>query len=651
MKVTGTPRVCGRGPTYSNRHVRARTSAARAAIVCALIAGTLTIARSAVAAAPSIEDLSRLSIEELSAIDLQVTSVSRRPEPLSKAPAAIYVITQDDIRRAGVTSLTEALRLAPNLEVAQLNASTYTVSARGFNRFEAANKLQVLIDGRTVYNPLHAGVFWDVANVMVEDIDRIEVISGPGGALWGTNAVNGVINVVTKGAEATRGGLASAQIGNVNRNGALRYGGALGSNGAYRVYGMTFADGHTVNANGTSLGDDWYGSQGGFRTDWKTDGNAFTVQGDVFNNPFHTGGQARGGNALARWTHTLGAASSVEVQTYYDKTERVTPGVVDAVETGDLQAQHTFATGAHKVVWGGGYRVQTDRFSNTLNGFALNKERDTTYIGNVFAQDTIALDSDLALTLGTKLEHSTFSGTEYMPEARLGWSVTDDDFLWGAVSRAVRTPSRIDRELQFPGLLLPAPSFDSEKLIAYEIGHRGRLSPRASGTLALYYHDYDDLRTTSLANGSTFPVQLQNGMEGSTYGLEAWGDYALTSWWRLSPGLNVIKKHLHLKPGQTDTSNRQAAGNDPEYQASLRSSMDLGRDVEFDIGIRAVDQLSNPSIPSYYSLDTRVGWTVTPGVELSLAGFNLLDSHHPETGPAPQAEIRRTVYVGTRWRF
>jgi iron complex outermembrane receptor protein len=600
--------------------------------------------------AATLEDLSRLSIEDLA--NIEVTSVSKRPEPLSKAAASVYVITGDDIRRSGVTSLPEALRLAPNLEVARVGASSYAISARGFNRFEVSNKLLVLIDGRTVYSPLHAGVFWDTPNVMLEDIDRIEVISGSGGTLYGANAVNGVINVITKSSADTKGGLASAQFGDVDRSGALRYGGSLGARGSYRVYGLGFQRGHTVHADGTSTGDDWAARQGGFRTDWHTFGNAFTVQGDIFSDPFDSGGRATGGNILARWTHTLSADSAVDVQTYYDKVERNTPGVFDSLETADFQVQHNFSWGdAHKIVWGGGYRVLQDQFINTLNGFVLVPDSRTLTLGNVFAQDAISLADDLKLTLGTKLEDSSYTGFEYMPDARLGWEVTDSDFLWASVSRSVRTPSRIERELQFPGVLLPAPNFRSEKLIAYEVGYRGQLSPDALASVSFYYNDYDDIRATELGPGGTTPVQLGNGIAGSTYGMEAWGEYRLQPWWRLKPGLNIIRKHLYLKDGATDTSGRQGTGNDPDYQFSLRSSMDLRDNVEIDVGFRSVDNLTNPIIPAYYEFDARVGWHVTDRLELSLAAFNIFDDHHPETGSAPASEIRRTVYAGARWRF
>jgi iron complex outermembrane receptor protein len=606
-------------------------------------------------ATPTVEELSRLSIEELA--NIEVTSVFKRPSPLAKSPAAIYVITSEDIRRSGVTSLPEALRLAPNLEVAQLNASSqfntspYAISARGFNSNNASNKLLVLIDGRSIYSPLHSGVFWDASTVMLEDVDSIEVISGPGGSLYGVNAVNGVINIITKSAIDTQGGLASAQLGTVDRTGAVRYGGKLGNDGAYRVYGLGFQRGHTVHADGTSAGDDWGGMQGGFRTDWRAESNTFTVQGDAYRDPLHVGGAMSGANLLGRWKHALSKDSAVELQTYYDTADRSFAFVSDSLETFDVQVQHSFSPSyRQKFVWGGGYRSTDDEFINNLNAFTLVPTSRTLRIGNLFAQDTIAVLDRVDLTLGLKLEHSSYSGLEYMPEARVGWSVTDTDFLWTAVSRAVRTPNRIERELQFPGILSQAPDFQSEKLISYEAGYRGQFSTRASASVSLYYNQYDDLRTTEFTNGG-LPLQLGNGIEGHTYGMEAWADYRLRPWWRLKPGLNLVRKNLHVKPGHTDASGTEVAGNDPQYQIFLRSSMDITKDIDFDVSFRTIDELMHPSIPSYSAVDARIGWRVTDALELSLAAFNIFDDHHPETGGAPLSEIRRTVYAGARWRF
>lgn len=600
---------------------------------------------------PSVRDLSALSLEELG--DIQVTSVSRRPEPLSRAPAAIYVITSDAIRRSGVTSLPEALRLAPNLNVVRVNSSSYAISARGFNTFEASTKLLVLIDGRSVYTPLHAGVFWDQQQVMVEDIDRIEVISGPGGTLYGANAFNGVINVITKHSRDTQGGLASTQIGNVDRTGALRYGGKIGEHTTYRGYGRGAYMGDTRQTNGNEAEDDWEPRQAGFRSDWSREQDAVTLQGDFFRNSLSGSSQIEGGNILGRWTRKLSGTSGVELQGYYDRVERLSPGVTDRLETFDIAGQYNTRLGtSHDVVLGGGFRNSVEEFTNTLNAFVLRPEEDTVRLANVFVQDSIALHEDVTLTLGNKFEHNSHTGLELMPNARLAWRVSESTLLWSAVSRAVRTPSRFDRDLQATGILDPADDFKSETVIAYEAGIRTRPTDATSLSVSVFYNDYDDLRVLGTApSGRLF---FSNRMHGTTYGVETWGDYKVYDWWRLSAGFNYLNRNLTLEPGASTTALDQHQGNDPDYQASLRSSMDITKDIEWDIGIRFVDNLTAPVVPGYAALDTRIGWDVTPSVEVSLAGFNLLDDGdgHGETRvTSNRRDIPRTVYAGLRVRF
>jgi iron complex outermembrane receptor protein len=599
---------------------------------------------------PSVEDLRSLSIDDLA--NIEVTSVSKRPEPISQAPASVYVITSEDIRRSGAITLPDALRLAPNLQVARLTSQSYSISARGFNSYQASNKLLVLIDGRSVYTPLHAGVYWDQQQVMLEDVDRIEVISGPGGTLWGANAVNGVINVITRHSGDTQGGLVSTQWGNVDQRGALRYGGRLGENSSYRVYTQDLERGPMALRNGNSATDAWDNEQGGFRVDSATLNNSFTVQGDAFDNAIDLGGHNRGGNLLARWTHQLGAGSAIELQTYYDRVERTLPGLVDSLETFDVQAQHSFKAGEdHQFVWGGGYRRTTDEFANRLNPFVLDPESDTLTLANVFAQDSVKLDPALTLTLGTKLEHSSLSGLEYLPSARIAWQFAEDHMLWSAVSRAVRTPSRIDRNLVFPGVLERASDLESEKLMSYEVGYRGQPTTKSSVNVTLFMHDYSDLRVVGISPSSGLLV-FDNKMEGQIYGVETWGDYQVLPWWRLSAGFVLMQKNLDLKPGATQIALDQHMGNDPDHQFSIRSSMNIFNDVEFDVGLRSVDDLPNPRISSYLQLDARIAWHLRPDLELSLSGFNLLDDRHPETGqPTERFEVPRTVLLGARWRF
>ena len=619
-------------------------------VLVGVLAATATVDGARAASALSVEDLGRLSIEDLA--NVEITSVAKRPQALSRAPAAAFVISGEDIRRSGATTLPEALRLAPNLHVTRVDASSYAISARGFNTFQASNKLLVMIDGRSIYTPFHGGVFWDQQQVLLDDVERIEVISGPGGTLWGANAVNGVINVITKKAQQTQGALAVGQVGTVEDRAAMRFGGKLGEAGGWRVYGMTFNQANSVTSAGRNAKDDWDGRQAGFRLDWGEGKNGYTLQGDAFTNAFSAGGSTSGGNVLGRWTRVLGEDSALEVQGYYDKVDRSTPGVTDKLETFDIQAQHSFPLGSrHAIVWGGGYRASNDEFTNRLNPFVVDPKGKTVSIGNVFVQDTIALRDNVALTLGTKLEYSSYSGLEYLPSARVAWQVSETDLLWAAISRAVRTPSRVDRDLTAPFILDRATELKSEELVAYELGYRGHFSQRASLSLSLFYNEYDDLRVLTISP-TTGRLVFGNAMQGYTYGVETWGDWRLTDWWRLSGGLTVLKKNLRLEPGAIRVALEQHVGNDPEYQFLLRSSMDLSDSVELDVGLRAVDELPSPGVPHYVAVDARLGWRVTDSLELSITGFNLFDDRHPETGDkATRREVRRSIYAGARWRY
>jgi len=605
---------------------------------------------------PPAADLSRLSLEELS--DIDVTSVSRRSEPLAGAAAAVYVITREEIRRSGATSLPEALRLAPNLQVARVNSSQYAISARGFNG-TTANKLLVMIDGRTVYTPLYSGVFWDVQDVMLEDIERIEVISGPGGTLWGSNAVNGVINVITRSAKDTQGSLVGLGAGNEERAAAARHGGNLGEDGSYRVYAKAFSRDDTQLVNGTSAQDSWNKRQAGFRFDWGRSGDALTLQGDAYdgsiNQPVGADNTISGGNLLGRWNRQLADGSALQVQAYFDHTRRVYPAAFgETLETYDLEAQHDFRWGAgQEIVWGGGYRGSRDDVQNTAL-IAFLPAQKTLSLANVFVQDTIALGEPLHLTLGGKLERNNYTGLEVQPNARLALSLPSQGLLWAAVSRAVRTPSRIDRDFFFPGsapfLIAGGPDFVSEKLLAYEAGYRLQASPAVTFSISTFYNVYDDLRTIEPVRGAA--SVLANGMEGETYGVETWAGYKLSEQWRVTLGYSALRKMLRLKPGSVDTASLAAAGTDPSYQFFARSAMNLAHNVELDFALRAVNGLPSQGVPQYTAFDTHVGWLVSHGVEVSVTGNNLFDSRHREFGTtATGTEIERSAFVNLRLEF
>ncbi len=596
----------------------------------------------------SLQELQNLSIEQLGNID--VTSVLRRPEPLSEAAASIYVISADDIRRSGAITLPEVLRLAPNLDVAQVTAQSYAISARGFNAPTASNKILVLIDGRPIYAPVFSGIYWDQQQVPLDTIERIEVISGPGGTQWGANAMNGVINIITKSSAATQGGLVDLKAGPQNQNGFVQYGGKAGENATYRVYGQGFGVGPTEVSGGGSAGDQWHGGQGGFRADWQLGADQVMTEGDVYRNNNALDGRQYGGDIVGRWNHHF-ESSDLQVQTSYDQEYRVMPGYSDTSGSFDNQIQDTFNLGRNVAVVGAEYRLMTDDLVNTANVFELIPARATVGVGDAFAQDTFAILPNLKLTFGTKLEDSTFSGLDFLPSVRLGWAVSGTQFLWAAISRAVRTPSNLDRDLTAPLVLAPASQFQSEKVIAYELGYRGKPTSNTSLSVSLYYNSYSDLRTTGLSTTGGYIFQLQNGDVGNTYGVEAWGTWSVFPWWRLSAGVNLAHKDLHLKPGFVDISDGQSEGFDPGYQLSARSSMDLQHGIEFDFGVRGVGHLTGAPIDGYVEGDGRLAWHATERLEVSLTAMNLFTPTHAETVTpgSPVYLIRRSIYFGLRW--
>src|SRR5712664_2382942 len=623
---------------------------------CVLVFNVLLASAPVGARLLRVADIADLSIEELG--NIQITSVSRHAERLSDAAASIFVITGEDIRRSGATRLAEALRLAPNLEVARVSASSYAISARGFNS-TVANKLLVLIDGRTVYTPLFSGVFWDAQDVMLEDVERIEVISGPGATLWGANAVNGVINVITRRAAETQGTLLVAGAGNLERGAAARQGGKLGADGAFRVYGKLSDRDHTSRANGTSVPDSWDSGQAGFRADWGTAAGAFTLQGDAYRGTIDqaTAGVIRisGGNLLARWARQLSGGDRVQVQAYFDNTAREIPGTFEErLNIFDVEFQHGLRVGSqHSVIWGGGYRRADDHVSNTAAIAFLPADRNLRW-GNLFAQDEIALHGDqLRLTLGTKAQSNPYTRTEFLPSARIAWKPDASRLVWTALSRAVRAPARLDRELFVPGqppffVLAGGPDFRSEISKVLELGYRAQASRRASYSVTLFHSVNDHLR--SLEPGPAGALVIGNEMEGKTDGIEAWGSLQAAERWRLSAGLLALHQDLRLKPGSGDTTGVAEAGNDPKHQWNLRSSLDLPGRQEFDVMLRHVAPLPSPSVPGYTALDARYAWHFERGLEVAVIAQNLFDRSHPEFGAAAtRSEIERGLFLKLRW--
>lgn len=639
-------------------------------------------------AAPGADAYKKMSLTQL--MDLDVTSVAKQPEPYGQAPAAIQVITGEDISRSGASSLPEAMRLADNLEVAQKNSHDWAISARGFNT-ALANKLLVLMDGRSVYTPLFSGVFWDVQDYLLQDIDRIEVISGPGGTLWGANAVNGVINITSKSAKDTQGLYVEGGGGSQLQDfGGVRYGGVLASNVYYRVYGKYFDRDNEVFGNGKDASDSWNMGRGGFRVDAEPSSeNKLTLQGDYYvgHENVSTGGRANvsGGNLLGRLSHTFSEDSDVSLQMYYDRTHLVDPipasvvgpitlapaGLLtDDLDTYDIDFQHHFHLSSwNNIVWGLGYRF-THEVDQNAPGLAFLPPTLSHNLFSAFLQDEIALRDNLFLTLGTKIEHNDYTGVEVEPSGRLQWNVTTNQMLWAAVSRAVRTPSRIDRDLNQPGpggllvLLQGGRDFKSETVIAYELGYRAQPTPKLETSLSAFYNDYDHVRSTVTnstldAFGLPFPFFFQNNLEGQTYGFELSASYQLLDWWRLHGGYDLLKEDLRIKPGKADINNALNETADPQQQFSIRSTMDLPENITFDTTLRWVDVLHNNNgatvgtVPSYFELDARLAWRPVKSLEVSIVGQNLLHDQHPEYGfPGPaREEIVRSVYGKISWQF
>ena len=595
-------------------------------------------------------ELADLSLEQLS--NIVVHSVSRRDEPLARAASSIYVISGEDIRRSGATSLPEALRLAPNLQVARVDAVQYAISARGFNN-TLANKLLVLIDGRTVYTPLFSGTFWEVQDLMLEDIERIEVISGPGATLWGANAVNGVINVITRPASATQGTLVAATAGELQREAAARHGGKIGA-GHYRFYAKQVRRDHTTLPTGAPVRDQADHTQIGFRTDWARAADGFTLQGDAYGGEIDQAPDARelaGANLLARWTRDLGQGSALRLQAYYDQTYRHHPGTFkEELHTFDTELQHSLERrGRHRPMWGFGLRYYRDKVENSPSLAFLPANRSLER-NHLFVQDEISLGERVDLTLGAKVETNTYTDAEFLPSARLGWRPSAEHLVWSAVSRAVRAPSRIDREFFIPGnapfALAGGPQFQSEISNVYELGYRGQPSARASWSATAFYHDHDKVRSVSPQAGGAV---VANDREGHTKGIEAWAGWRVSEAWRLQAGYTHLETRLRVREGAIDTQAPSSIGSDPKYWWHLRSTHDLAAAWDLDVMLRHVDGVANRGVPAYTAVDARLAWHAARRVELSLLVQNLFDPGHVEW--APGAELERAAYLKARIGF
>jgi iron complex outermembrane recepter protein len=672
-----------RGTSLTEDVWRARHTRARAVSICllALVLATLCVGPS-VYAETTISDLTALSLEEL--MNVEVTTVSRKPESQMTAAAAIFVITPEAIRRSGVTSIPEALRLAPGVQVSRVDSSHWAISVRGFAS-TLSRSLLVLIDGRTVYSPLFAGTFWDVQDVLLEDIERIEVIRGPGGTLWGANAVNGVINIITKKAKDTQGSLAVAGGGTQERGfSSYRYGGKVGKDFSYRIYGKYFERADEAQPEF----DGWRKGQGGFRTDWDISSkDNLTVQGDVyaasvgqsaslssFTPPFsrteRDDADLNGWNVLSRWRHEFNAKSDMSLQLYYDRTNRTQPDFREFRDTFDLDFQHHIRLSSrHDFIWGLGYRLTSGvTHGSPTTIFDPPRRSDNLYSG--FGQYEFALIPDqVRLTIGTKLQFNDYSGTEVQPSGRLLWTPNSRNTVWASVSRAVRVPSRVEHDLTLSQSVTPsAPTFakisandnfKTEKLIAYELGYRVQATDRLLLDVAGFYNRYEDLLSVETAGPvspgppTILPFILDNKLHGEVLGMEIAATWQALDWWRLRGSYSFLKLNLTADEGSTDTSSAVSTEeSSPNHQAWLQSTMDLPGNLEFDLTPRFVGELPRQGIPNYATLDARLGWYPMQGMDISFIGRNLIGQHAEFNGGRNgRTNIQRGLYVRVTWRW
>jgi len=634
------------------------------------------------------EDFFDMSIEEL--MDVEITTAAKKEEKLFETASAAYVLTSEDIRRSGATSIMDALRMVPGLHVARINANKWAISARGFND-EFADKMLVMIDGRSIYTPHFGGVRWDSYDVMLEDVERIEIIRGPGGTLWGANAVNGVINIITKSAKDTQGVLLSGGAGTEEQGfGAVRYGAALGENTNFRVYSKYFdrADsGQTTGANGR---DGWDILRGGFRIDHDpTEQDQWTLLGDIYegdvgqlgteyaltapiSQPYTHQNTLSGGNMLARWKRCFSPDSDMMLQVYYNRERRLERVFSESLNTYDIDFQHRFPLQhGHEITWGLGYRL--DRHSlNGSFGYSLDPRQADMDLYHGFVQDRVSLVPDrLALTVGTKVLHHHSTDFEFQPSARLLWTPDERHTLWAAVTRAVKTPSRHDTGGTTSwGVFSMGPftisqeayghrHIDPEEVLAYELGYRTKATDKLILDVTGFFNDYEEIMVTerqaniAMPGNTIWPNMLGNNLHGETYGLEIAATYQAAKNWRLNAGYTFLQMQLHPdRPSVT----RDAAeeGQSPHNQFHLRSLYDLGDDLELDLSLNYMDNLPEGDIPHYLRFDARLGWHLTENLELSLVGQNLFDKRHPEFGgEAGQTatEAEQGAYLKLTYRF
>ncbi len=641
--------------------------------------------------------LKNLTLEELSQIE--VTTPSKEPVKAFNTPAAIFVITGEDIRRSGATCIPEALRLAPGVEVARIDASTWSIGIRGFGS-NLTRSVLVLIDGRTVYTPLFDGTYWDVQDTMMEDIDRIEVIRGPGGTIWGPNAVNGVINVITKSAKETRGTLVSAGGGNFEQ-GFLdaRYGGGNGDDFSYRVYGKGFTGGPEYHQDGQNF-DDWRSAQAGFRMDWQPDHrDTFTLQGDVYDEEAGESVQATsytapysqtidsnaalsGENVMARWERVVNDGNEIHLQAYWDRTDRQEANFAEVRNTFDIDFLQRVRLPYHQQVsWGLGARVDPVDDTEVVSGLQFLPLKRTDYLFTAFVQDEIGLvDRRLSLIVGTKLLRTNFTSADPEPSARLLWTPSEKQTVWAAFTHALRTPSDAEENFYLLGLVgilpngtpylarfNPNPNFAPEQLNGSELGYRHLFGQTLYVDIAAFYNHYHDLFSEDVT-GTPYmedtpapphlllPAQFQNGLDAYTKGVEIAPEWRPANSWRLRASYSYLHMDVYNRPQSGSVIQLPTApitaGSSPQNQVSIQSALDLSKRLQLDLDYRYVSALPGLSVPAYSTGDARLGWRFIPQFELSLVGQNLFQPWHLEyagTDPGPPIGIRRSVYARLTW--
>jgi iron complex outermembrane receptor protein len=635
--------------------------------------------------------LKNLSLEELSQIE--VTTPSKTPTRAFQTAAAITVLTGEDIKRSGANSIPEALRLVPGVEVARIDGNKWSIGIRGFGS-RLSRSVLVLIDGRTVYTPLFAGTYWEVQDTLMEDIDRIEVIRGPGGTIWGPNAVNGVINVITKDARETQGTLASVGGGNEEQGFAdFRYGGG-NKNFGYRFYGKAFTRSPEVHSDGKNF-DDWRAAQTGMRMDWTgRHQDTFTLQGDLYDEeagervdatsytaPFDRiiDGNAllSGGNIMGRWTRVLSDRNDIQIQTYYDRTNRHEPNFGETRNTFDVDFLQRLRLPARQhVSWGLGARIGPVHDIEVVSGLTFLPSDRTDYLLTGFLQDDIGLiDQRLTLTLGTKVLRTNFTGVGLEPSARLLWTPTGNDTLWAAFTHGLRTPSDAEENFDLSGFVGTGPNgtpffarfnanrlFAPEQLNGYELGYRRLLSRKIYLDIATFYNHYHDLFDEEIT-GPVFleatpapahlllPAQFRNGLRGATEGGEIAPEWRPTSYWRVRGSYSYLHMNLGKAPGSGDIGTAATIeGSSPGHEVTVQSEIDFGKAFQLDLAYRYVSALPGQLVPSYSTGDARLAWR-RGEVELSLVGRNLLQPWHFESGgdPGPLVAIKRSVYAKIAW--